>query len=145
VARDAARIRRRTPLVIATLIVLVVAAAVFRLSPLWPGPSLPDGATRLHITTAPPHLVPNLGCPTALLAPVRVATDGGDLIVDLVASGEPVEVVWPSGWAAWRISGTAELVDRDGSIVGREGDVLHDRFVGGEDSAGAFQVCSTGD
>jgi hypothetical protein len=143
-ARNAVLVRRRKRLAIAIVAVLILAAAVFRLSPLWPGPALPAGATRLHIATQAPHLVPNLGCPTALLSPVRVATEGDDLVVLLVATGEPVKVVWPSGWAAWRLGGRAELVDRDGSVIGREGDVLHDRFGGGEGADGAFHVCSIG-
>lgn len=124
---------------------MVLATAVFRLSPLWPGPALPAGATRLHIATEPAHLVPTLGCPAALLGPVRVATQDDNLIVVSVATGEPVKVVWPSGWAAWRLGGHAELADRNGSIVAREGDVIHDRFGGGEYGDGAFHVCEIGD
>jgi len=138
-------VRRRKPLVIATLAVIVLAAAVFRLSPLWPGPALPAGATRLQINTEPAHLIPAAGCPTALLAPVRVATDNDDLVVVSIETGEPVKVVWPSGWAAWRVGGRAELVDRDGSVIGREGEVMHDRFGGGEGADGAFRVCEIGD
>lgn len=136
--------RRRPLLVVAILAVLVLGGSAFRLSPLWPGPGLPNGATRLHVATQPPHLVPNLGCPTALLGPVRVATQDDDLIVLSVATGETVKVVWPSGWAAWRLGGRAELVDRNGTVVGRDGDVLHDRFGGGEGADGAFHVCSIG-
>ena len=145
VARNAAPVRGRTRLVIAVLGVLVLAAAAFRLTPLWPGPSLPTGATRLHLATAPAHLVPNLGCPGALLGPVRVATEDDRLIVVSVAISEPVKVVWPSGWAAWRLDGRAELADRNGSIVAREGEVIHDRFGGGVYGDGAFHVCAIGD
>ena len=126
---------------VAILAVLVLAAAVYRLSPLWPGPALPAGATRLHIATAPAHLVPNLGCPTALLGPVRVATQDDDLIFISVETNEPAMVVWPSGWAAWRIGGRAELVDRNGSVVGREGEVIPARYGGGVYADGAFHVC----
>ena len=125
--------------------VIVLAAAVFRLSPLWPGPGLPAGATRLHIATAAPHIVPNLGCPTALLGAVRVATDGKDLIFISIETDEPVQVVWPSGWAAWLVGGRAELVDRDGSTIAHEGEVIPARYGGGEAADGAFHVCMGGD
>lgn len=137
---------RRKPIVITTLVVGVVllAAGALRLSPMWPGPGLPAGATRLTLTTAAPHLVPAMGCALALLAPVRVATSADDLIVVSVESGETVKVIWPSGWAAWRLDGQAELVDRNGTVVAREGDVIHDRFGGGTGNDDGFQVCEFG-
>ncbi len=137
--------RRKLPVFakVASGVVILLAAAALRLSPLWPGPALPAGATRLHIATAPPHLVPNFACQTALIAPARVATSNNDLILLSVATGEPVQVVWPSGWAAWRISGRAELVARDGSVVAREGDVLDD-LGGGVGVDDAFHVCVIG-
>jgi hypothetical protein len=121
--------------------VVLLALGALRLTPLWPGPGLPEGATRLHIVTRAPHLVP---CHTALLASVRVASSGDALIVLSAATGEPVQVVWPSGWAAWRRDGVAELVDRDGSVVAREGDVIEDRFGGGTGLDDAFHVCIIG-
>lgn len=137
--RDPVLVRRR-PLVVAILAVLLL-VAVYRLSPLWPGPALPAGATRLHIATAAPHLVPNSGCPTALLGAVRVARDDHDLIFVSVETNEPVNVVWPSGWAAWRLGARGELVDRNGVVVGREGEVIPARFGGGVYADGAFHVC----
>jgi hypothetical protein len=124
-------------------IVVLLAAATFRLSPLWPGPGLPPGATRLHIATEPAHLVPTLGCPTAALAPARIATAGDELVVLSVDGNEPANVVWPSGWAAWRIDGHAQLVTRDGTIVGNEGDILPG-FGGGSGVDDAFHVCVIG-
>jgi hypothetical protein len=126
---------------VAILAFLVLAASVYRLSPLWPGPALPAGATRLHLATAPAHLVPNLGCPTALLGPVRVATENDNLIVISITTGETVKVVWPSGWAAWRLGGRAELVDRDGSVIAHEAEVIPARYGGGVYADGAFHVC----
>ncbi len=123
--------------------VLLLAGATFRLSPLWPGPGLPPGATRLHIETASPALVPTVACRTALLAPARVATAGDDLILVSPATNNPIKVVWPSGWAAWRLDGKAQLVTRDGAIVGREGDVI-EGFGGGVDEDDAFHVCIIG-
>lgn len=123
--------------------VLLLVAAVFRLSPLWPGPALPAGATRLHIVTEEAHLTPVFGCPTALLGPARVATLGDDLVLLAPDTNEPIDVVWPSGWAAWRLDGRAELVTRDGAVVGREGE-LSEGFGGGMGLDDAFHVCIIG-
>jgi hypothetical protein len=136
--------RRRKPLVVAIGVVILLAAAALRLSPLWPGPALPAGATRLHIATEAPHLMPTLGCQTALLAPARFATADDDLILLTVETGEPVKVVWPSGWAAWRVAGRAELVTRDGTVIAREGDVIENEFGGGVGVDNAFHVCVIG-
>ena len=125
-------------------IVILLAFGLLRLSPLWPGPGLPDGATRLSIATAAPHLVPNFGCPASLLAPVRLATSNDELTVLAVPTGEPVQIVWPSGWAAWRLDGRAELVGRDGSVVAREGDVVENRFGGSAADDGSIHVCIIG-
>ena len=124
-------------------VVLLLAPATFRLSPLWPGPALPPGATRLHVETEPAHLVPAFGCTTAALAPARVATAGDDLILLSPATKEPIKIVWPSGWAAWRLNGRAELVTREGAIVGREGEII-EGFGGGTGLDDAFHVCIIG-
>jgi hypothetical protein len=124
--------------------VLLLVAAVFRLSPLWPGPALPAGATRLHIVTQAAHLIPASACPTALLGPARVATLGDDLVLLAPDTNEPIDVVWPSGWTAWRLDGRAELVTRDGAVVGREGE-LSEGFGGGTGIDDAFHVCIIGD
>ena len=114
-----------------------------RLSPLWPGPATPDGATPLRLQTAASHLIPNLDCPTAALAPAKIATDGDALILVALDGSTAVSVVWPSGWAAWRRDGKAELVDRNGDLVGREGDVI-DAYGGGTGPDGRFYVCVVG-
>ena len=108
-----------------------------------PGPSLPSGATRLHINTAAPHLFPTFACEAALLVPARVTADADNLILVSVASGDALDVVWPSGWAAWRLSGQAQLVGRDGSVFAREGDVLSD-LGGGTGTDDVFHVCIIG-
>lgn len=123
--------------------ILLLAAATFRLSPLWPGPALPAGATRLHIATVAPHLIPTFACQTAALVPARVATAGDELILLSEADKELVRVVWPSGWAAWRVDGRAELVTRGGAVVAREGDIV-DGFGGGTGVDDAFHVCIIG-
>ena len=128
-------------IVVAAIAILVIAA--LSLTPLWPGPALPAGATRLHISTESPHLVPALGCPTALLAPARIATSGDDLVLVAVATGDQTGVVWPAGWAAWRQDGRAVLARRDGAVVGSEGEVI-EGFGGGVGTDGVFHVCIIG-
>lgn len=136
---------RRHRLLLAGLavILLLLVAGLLRMSPMWPGPSLPPGATPLALATEPAHLVPSLGCPTALLAPARLAAAGDELMLVSESVGEPVKVVWPSGWVAWRLDGRAELVARDGRVIGREGDVV-DGFGGGVGADDAFHVCEIG-
>jgi len=87
--------------------------------------------------------MPTLGCPTALLAPARIAVVGEALVLVPEAGGDPIPVVWPSGWAAWRLGGRAELVAHDGRVVGREGEVIGD-FGGGTGADDAFHVCVPG-
>jgi hypothetical protein len=125
------------------VVLLVVVVGLARLSPMWPGPSLPAGATALALATEPAHLLPTMGCPTAMLAPARVAVAGDSLVLVAEAGGDPIKVVWPTGWAAWRLDRRAELVSRDGTVVGRESEVVSGfgRGVGTDD---AFHVCVAG-
>ena len=132
---------RKVLIAIAAAGVIVLAAVGWRILPLFTGPALPAGATRLHITTAQPNL--SLSCMTALLAPVRVGSSGDELILVSVESGDTVRVVWPSGFAAWRVGGGAVLADPWGSVVGREGDVL-DSLGGGLGAGDAFHICPFG-
>jgi hypothetical protein len=125
------------------VLVLLLVVGLLRFSPLWPGPSLPSGATPLALATEPAHLIPTLGCPTALLAPARVAVVGGELVLVPESGGDPIKVVWPSGWVAWRLAGRALLVDRDGTVIGREGEVVSG-FGGGVGTDDAFHVCVIG-
>ncbi len=136
------RRRRRLVTGLAVLLLLLV-VGLLRLSPMWPGPSLPPGATPLALATEPAHLVPTMGCPTAALAPARVAVADHALVLVPEAGGDPIKVVWPTGWVAWRLLGRAELVSRDGTIVGREGDVVSG-FGGGVGVDDAFHVCVIG-
>ena len=133
--------RRRILIAIAATGLVGLALVVLRVAPLFLGPAVPAGAEFLHITTAAPNL--NMGCATALLSPVRVSTDGGALTLVSVESGEPIRVVWPAGFGAWRIDGRAVIADPWGSVAGREGDVL-DSLGGGEGLDEAFQICPFG-
>ncbi len=119
--------RRKVLIAIAAVGVIVLGVSALRVLTLFTGPGLPAGATRLHITTQSPNLTP--GCMTALLAPVRVATSGDDLVLVSVESGDAVRVLWPSGFAAWRVGGRSVVADSFGNVVARDGDVL-DRLGG---------------
>jgi hypothetical protein len=136
-------VRRHRLLIGGVAVARVLLAGLYRLSPLWPGPALPADATPLQLATAPGHLLPTLGCTTALLAPARVAVVGTELVLVPPSGGDPIKVVFPSGWRAWRLDGRAELVSPDDVVVGREGDIL-EGLGGGTGDDGAFEVCSVG-
>ena len=93
--------------------------------------------------TEPAHLMPAMGCPLALLAPARVAVAGDELVLVPESGGEPIKVVWPSGWVAWRLAGRAELVSHDGTVIGREGDIV-EGYGGGVGDDDVFHVCVIG-
>ena len=133
--------RRKAFTALAAVGVIVLALIALGVARLFTGPALPAGAQRLHIVTAAPNLTG--GCAAALLSPVRVSTEGEELVLVSVESGETVRVVWPAGFGAWRIDGGAVVADFWGSAVGREGDVL-DGLGGGEGLDGAFQICPYG-
>jgi hypothetical protein len=59
-----------------------------------------------------------------------------------VATGQPRTMIWPFGFAAWLEFGTAVLYASDGSVVGREGDLLN--TIGGAADEAGFQVCAVG-
>jgi hypothetical protein len=84
-----------------------------------------------------------MACPRALLAPARLAVESDTLVHVPEAGGDPIKVVWPAGWAAWRLDGQAQLVSRDGTIVGREGEVVSG-FGGGTGTDDTFYVCEIG-
>jgi hypothetical protein len=120
---------------------ILVAGAGSRILPLFTGPSLPLGATRLAIATERPNF--SLGCAAALLSPVRIATSGETLVLISVESGNTIPVVWPAGFAAWHVNGRAVVADPWGSIVGHDGDVL-DGLGGGGDGVEGFHICPFG-
>ena len=133
---------RTVLLTIGAATLVIVMAGVVALVPLWTGPGMPHGATRLHIAVASPGIP--FGCTAALLPPVRIASTADELIVLSVESGDLVRVVWPGGFAAWRLDGRAELAGPYGNVIGREGDVLDD-LGGGTGTDRASYVCGLGD
>lgn len=128
-------------LTIGAITLIVAGVAAWRIVPLFTGPVMPAGATRLTIATERPNLT--LGCATALLAPARVATSGDALVLASVDSGSIVDVVWPAGFGAWRLGGRAVIADPSGAIVGRDGDVLTG-LGGGLGSDDRFHICPFG-
>jgi hypothetical protein len=133
--------RRRVLIAFAVAAAVVLGVVFLRVLPLLTGPSMPAGATRLHIATEAPNL--STACMAALLAPARVATSGDELVLVAVESGQPIEVVWPAGFGAWRVGGQGVVADPWGSIVGREGDVL-DSLSGGLGVDDVFHICPFG-
>ena len=133
--------RRKVLIAIAALGVILLGTSVLIIRPLFTGSALPAGATLLHITTQPPSLT--VGCMTALLGPVRVATSGDELVLVSAASGDTVRVAWPSGFAAWRVGGRSVVADPWGEIVGRDGDVL-EGLSGGFGADDVFIICPFG-
>ena len=95
----------------------------------------------LALATEPAHLLPTMGCHTALVEG-RVAVKANALVLVPRSGGEPTNVVWPTGWVAWRLAGRAELVSHDGTVVAREGDMVG--FGGGVSTDDAFHVCVIG-
>lgn len=132
---------RKVLIAIAATAVIFLGAIGLRVLPLFTGPALPAGATRLHITAEEPNF--SLGCAAAALSPVRVAASGDELTLVSVESGDTVRVVWPSGFAAWRVGGRSVLADPWGSVVGRDGDVL-DSLGGGLGADDVFHICPFG-
>jgi hypothetical protein len=133
--------RRKVLLTVAGAGLLVVAVVVSRALPIVTGPALPAGAVRLHITTDSPSL--SFGCAAALLSPGRLVTSGSELVLVSVETGDPMRVVWPSGFAAWQVDGRSVLADPWGSVVGRDGDLL-DTLGGGVGTDDAFHICPFG-
>jgi hypothetical protein len=85
--------------------------------------------TPLAIDTAGFQLGPG-SCAGVGVPPFRLERDGDALrFVDAGGSGEVLHLIWPSGFVARLQDGRATLYGSNGSVIGREGDVL-DNFGG---------------
>ena len=106
---------------------------------------LPPGATRLELRTQSTGFGARLvlQCPAAAFPDMRVSRDGSTLVFLRVggaggaeSSTGPrgrIDPIWPPGWSARLVTGRAELVDPEGRVVAREGDVI--RGLGGGNGA----------
>jgi hypothetical protein len=121
------------------LVSVLVVAGLLRIASRPPSPVLPSGAIPLALATDPESLLPTRACPAMVMDPARIGVLDDAVVLLAVPSGERMKVVWPAGWAAWRLDGQAQLVSRDGTIVGREGEVLDG--LAGHTWDDAFHVC----
>jgi hypothetical protein len=106
------------------------------------GPS-PTGKTlplKIHNGTVPPGHV----CHAVGGEPARIERSGSELIFVSVKSGQPMAVYWPAGYSARLVDGVGELVADDGTMVGREGDVI-DGLLLTDSGTGIFIVCGPPD
>ncbi len=123
-------------------LVAVLAAIVLLLNP---RPStLPPGATRMALLTEPNSLLPplTLGCPMAMIAPVRLRLQDNTLLFISSFDDRPVSIIWPRAWSSRLLKGRAELVTPDGVVFARDGDVIEN--LAGSSESGGFRVCIDG-
>jgi hypothetical protein len=128
--------KARAPVVVGVLLVAGLGAVAV----LTNRPSEPASAERLRLRVAPGSVIPSLGCPAALVSPIRFGHDGDRATFTVVATGQKLPFVWPAGWSAWIEKGSAVLRASEGFVYAREGDVLDD-VVGGADPDGSIPVC----
>lgn len=101
----------------------------------------PEG-TRLGLRTAAFQLGLTT-CPGAAATSFRIERDGGEMVFVDVETDEVRSMTWPFGFAAWLEFDVAVLYASDGTVVGREGDVVDNIGGAGVEGEG-FHVCSVG-
>lgn len=77
-----------------------------------------------------------------LLPPVKMVHEGQTVVFDGVDGSGRVPVVFPTGFQAWSVAGSALLVTPEGYVLAREGDVLV-RLGGSAAEDGDLNVCFT--
>lgn len=98
---------------------------------------------RLEIRTGEFNVAPG-ACQLGLAPPFRIERDEKELVFAEVGTDRRLSIVWPFGFAAWVENGRAVLYARDGTVVGREGDIL-DKIGGGPTPDGnGILVCGVG-
>ena len=127
---------------LAGAVVLLAGFAWVRYEAVSPG----SGGTPLTIETeAAPSPLPSGAvwlCMQAEAGPVRVELTGSELVFFSTGNGAQEHLVWPHGFSARLVGGTAELVASDGKVLARDGDVIPDIGGGLGISGDAFHVCS---
>jgi len=101
----------------------------------------PEG-TRLGLRTDESQGQPGV-CALGATRPFRIERDGNDMVFVDVKTDERRSIIWPFGFAAWLEFDMAVLYARDGTVVGREGDVLSN-ILGIEVVGDGLDVCGVG-
>lgn len=86
--------------------------------------------------------LPNAPCAGTDVGDFRVVVKDGSVGLQSVDDGTVSGVVWPSGFSAERRSDGIALLDADGAVVAREGQVIH--IGGGRGGTGTISVCDIG-
>ena len=101
----------------------------------------PEG-TRLGLRTDAFQVLSGT-CALGAIPPFRIERDGTEMVFVDAGTDERRSITWPFGFAAWLEYDAAVLYARDGTVVGREGDVLES--IGAVDVAdGGYRVCGVG-